>query len=97
MGIPFYKEAEEYLHKVKENVTPEEAGNILKGKKKIMVLTGAGVSAASGIPTFRGQEGFWKQRKTYGGCPEPEKILTKVFFAEHPEATWEWHYDFYEL
>jgi len=27
-----------------------------------MILTGAGVSAASGIPTFRGQDGFWKQR-----------------------------------
>ncbi len=62
-----------------------------------MVLTGAGVSAASGIPTFRGQDGFWKKRKTYGGCEEPERILTKDFFKEHAEAVWEWHYDFYEL
>lgn len=25
------------------------------------------------------------------------EILTKAFFFEHPEAVWEWHYDFYEL
>jgi NAD-dependent SIR2 family protein deacetylase len=34
--------------------SPEEAGQILRSKKSIMILTGAGVSAASGIPTFRG-------------------------------------------
>jgi NAD-dependent deacetylase len=62
-----------------------------------MILTGAGVSAASGIPTFRGEDGFWKQRKTYGGEPCPEKILTKSFFKGNPAAVWEWHYDFYEL
>ena len=95
MGVSF-KSEEEYEHKPKVS-TPEEAGLILRGMKKIMVMTGAGVSAASGIPTFRGQDGFWKKRKTYGGCEEPEKILTKTFFAEHPEAVWEWHYDFYEL
>ena len=32
---------------------------MLKEKKKILVLTGAGMSAASGIPTFRGANGFW--------------------------------------
>jgi len=42
-------------------VTPEEAGKVLLDKKKILILTGAGISAASGIPTFRGQDGFWKQ------------------------------------
>jgi NAD-dependent deacetylase len=62
-----------------------------------MIMTGAGVSAASGIPTFRGEDGFWKQRKTYGDEPCPEKILTKSFFKENPAAVWEWHYDFYEL
>lgn len=34
---------------------------MLKDKKKILVLTGAGISAASGIPTFRGDGGFWKK------------------------------------
>lgn len=96
MGVKFYKEASEYEHEV-QKATPEQASEVLKGKKHITILTGAGISAASGIPTFRGQDGFWKQRKTYGDCAEPEKILTKVFFAEKPEATWEWHYDFFEL
>jgi NAD-dependent SIR2 family protein deacetylase len=30
------------------------------GKKNVVILTGAGLSAASGIPTFRGDNGFWK-------------------------------------
>jgi len=34
---------------------------MLKDKKKILVLTGAGISAGSGIPTFRGDNGFWKK------------------------------------
>jgi len=34
----------------------------LKEKKKILVLTGAGISASSGIPTFRGDEGFWTKQ-----------------------------------
>lgn len=96
MGIPCYKEAHEYEHQP-QKATPEQAALQLKGKKKILILTGAGISAGSGIPTFRGQDGFWKKRKTYGGCENPEEILTNVFFAKQPEATWEWHYDFYEL
>jgi len=39
------------------------------GKKNIMILTGAGLSAASGIPTFRGENGFWK--RSYGGVTDP--------------------------
>ena len=48
-----FKNADQYQHKVKV-ASPEEAGQILKTKKSIVILTGAGVSAASGIPTFRG-------------------------------------------
>ena len=36
---------------------------MLKDKKKILILTGAGMSAASGIPTFRGDDGFWRKEK----------------------------------
>jgi NAD-dependent SIR2 family protein deacetylase len=60
-----------------------------------MIMTGAGVSAASGIPTFRGDDGFWK--KTYGAISDPTQILTTSFFKEHPEINWEWHYDFLQL
>jgi NAD-dependent SIR2 family protein deacetylase len=60
-----------------------------------MILTGAGLSAASGIPTFRGDNGFWT--KSYDGESDPEKILTMKFFMENPKVTWQWHYDFIEL
>ena len=43
-----------------ERCTPEEAAQHMIGKKNIVILTGAGLSAASGIPTFRGDNGFWK-------------------------------------
>lgn len=36
---------------------------MLKEKKKVLILTGAGISAASGIPTFRGDDGFWRKEK----------------------------------
>jgi NAD-dependent deacetylase len=77
--------------------TPEEAALHMVGKKKFMILTGAGLSAASGIPTFRGQEGFWQTRKNYGGEVNPEALLMTSFFEEKPEAVWEWHYDFIDL
>jgi NAD-dependent deacetylase sirtuin 5 len=49
--------------------SPMEAARYLAGKKKIMILTGAGLSAASGIPTFRGENGFWK--RSYEGETDP--------------------------
>ena len=51
-GGPFKPESQ-YINKVQQ-ASAFEAGQILKTKKKIVILTGAGVSAASGIPTFRG-------------------------------------------
>ena len=75
----------------------EDAAQYLVGKKRILILTGAGLSAASGIPTFRGQDGFWKTRKRYGGEADPTEICTKTFFEKDPKACWEWHYDFLKL
>lgn len=65
--------------------------------KKFTLLTGAGISAASGVPTFRGQDGFWKDAKRYCGESDPMQILTKHFFGQNPMAVWEWHYDFIKL
>jgi NAD-dependent SIR2 family protein deacetylase len=62
----------------------------LKDKKKILILTGAGISAASGIPTFRGNEGFWKKEQVEIDPDQPmEKIdpqilLTSAFYSQHP-------------
>jgi len=49
------------------------------------VLTGAGVSAESGIPTFRGAGGFWKDEQ------EVQKLATLQGFLEDPKRVWEWY------
>lgn len=51
---------------------------------RVTVLTGAGVSAASGVPTFRGADGLWR---TY----RPEQLATPQAFARDPRLVWEWY------
>ncbi len=51
---------------------------------KIAVLTGAGISAESGIPTFRGPSGIWKTFK-------PEELATPQAFERDPKLVWEWY------
>lgn len=48
------------------------------------VLTGAGVSAASGIPTFRGAGGLWRDFR-------PEDLATPEAFDRDPRTVWEWY------
>jgi NAD-dependent deacetylase len=50
----------------------------------VTVLTGAGVSAASGVPTFRGAEGLWRQFR-------PEDLATAAAFDRDPRLVWEWY------
>lgn len=50
----------------------------------VTVLTGAGISAESGIPTFRGAGGLWKEYK-------PEDLATPEAFARDPRLVWEWY------
>lgn len=47
-------------------------------------MTGAGISAESGIPTFRGAGGLWKEYK-------PEELATAEAFAKDPRLVWEWY------
>ena len=56
----------------------------LKKDARITVMTGAGVSAASGVPTFRGSGGLWKQFK-------PETLATPEAFARDRKLVWEWY------
>ncbi len=48
------------------------------------MLTGAGISAESGVPTFRGPGGLWRQFK-------PEDLATPEAFARDPKLCWEWY------
>jgi NAD-dependent deacetylase len=49
-----------------------------------VALTGAGISAESGVPTFRGAEGFWSRFR-------PEDLATPQAFASNPKLVWEWY------
>ncbi len=48
------------------------------------VLTGAGVSAESGVPTFRGPQGLWRNYR-------PEELATPGAFRRDPHLVWEWY------
>jgi NAD-dependent deacetylase len=51
---------------------------------RVLVITGAGVSAESGIPTFRGKDGYWRNL-------DPAKLATPEAFAREPELVWDWY------
>ena len=57
---------------------------LLRSARSVAVLTGAGVSAESGIPTFRGAHGLWKQYRA-------EELATPEAFTRDPELVWQWY------
>jgi NAD-dependent deacetylase len=57
---------------------------LLSGDRRVVVLTGAGVSAESGVPTFRGRDGLWKHYRA-------EDLARPDAFAAHPELVWEFY------
>jgi NAD-dependent deacetylase len=62
----------------------DEVAEILRSGPRVAVLTGSGISAESGIPTFRGKEGLWKQFRA-------EELATPEAFARDPRTVWEWY------
>ena len=56
----------------------------LREAQSIAVLTGAGISAESGIPTFRGPGGLWRNFR-------PEELATPEAFERDPQLVWEWY------
>ncbi len=62
----------------------EEAGRIIKKCSFLLVITGAGISAESGIPTFRGRDGLWNRYS-------PSELATPQAFSKNPHLVWEWY------
>jgi NAD-dependent deacetylase len=56
----------------------------LKKAKKIVFVTGAGISQESGIPTFRGNDGLWRNH-------DAMKLATIDAFYDNPKLVWEWY------
>ncbi len=52
--------------------------------RSVTVLTGAGISADSGVPTFRGADGLWRNFR-------PEELASPEAFARDPQLVWEWY------
>jgi len=62
----------------------EQAREWLSAAMSVAVLTGAGISAESGVPTFRGPGGLWNDFK-------PEDLATPEAFAKDPKLVWQWY------
>jgi NAD-dependent deacetylase len=60
------------------------AAKRLREARRVVALTGAGISAESGVPTFRGPGGLWRQYR-------PEDLATPEAFARDPHLVWEWY------
>lgn len=61
-----------------------DAADILRGCRRLLVLTGAGASADSGVPTFRDEDGFWRHYRV-------EDLASPVAFASDPDLVWDWY------
>ncbi len=68
---------------------PRLADLIHRGRPgRVVVLTGAGISAESRIPTFRGPEGYW----TVGAAEyHPQELATHASFSRMPRDVWHWY------
>ncbi|MEO2241656.1 MAG: NAD-dependent deacylase [Euryarchaeota archaeon] len=62
----------------------ERAARLILEADTVVALTGAGASADSGIPTFRGKDGLWNRY-------DPRELATPEAFARDPEKVWKWY------
>jgi NAD-dependent deacetylase len=56
----------------------------MRAAGRVVILTGAGISAESGVPVFRGAGGLWRQFR-------PEDLATPEAFARDPQLVWDWY------
>lgn len=62
----------------------DQLAQTLANCSRCAVLTGAGISAESGVPTFRGKDGLWGKFKA-------EELATMEAFMSNPKMVWEWY------
>ena len=62
----------------------ERARRLVREARRVVALTGAGISAESGVPTFRDATGLWRNHR-------PEDLATPRAFARDPRTAWEWY------
>ena len=62
----------------------KSARSFVAEARRVVALTGAGISAESGVPTFRGDGGLWRNYR-------PEDLATIDAFERDPETVWEWY------
>jgi NAD-dependent deacetylase len=62
----------------------DQISDKLQDAKKIVFVTGAGISQESGIPTFRGKDGLWRKY-------DPMQLATIDAFYDNPKLVWEWY------
>ena len=62
----------------------EQLASRIRTAQRVTAITGAGVSAASGVPTFRGADGLWRTFRA-------EDLATPEAFARDPRLVWEWY------
>ena len=72
------------VHRWRMAAELEEARQRLGQAESVLVLTGAGISAESGVPTFRGPDGLWRSFR-------PEDLATPEAFERDPRLVWEWY------
>jgi NAD-dependent deacetylase len=65
-------------------MSPNPQSLVFNHQSSVVVLTGAGVSAESGVSTFRGAGGLWRQYRA-------ENLATPAAFARDPRLVWEWY------
>ncbi|MDH4183775.1 MAG: NAD-dependent deacylase [Nitrospinota bacterium] len=63
---------------------PDKLFEKIVDAERAAVLTGAGVSAESGVPTFRGENGLWRNRR-------PEELASMEGFLDDPRLVWDWY------
>ena len=62
----------------------KQAADALRAARRVVVLTGAGISAESGVPTFRGPDGLWRTYRV-------EHLATPEAFSRDPTLVWQWY------